>query len=267
MSTTTVPLRNADNCTFGSIGQQFGCPRRQSDEIDIWGANDRYSYIAPDYIDLTRSPYGLEDRTRQIEAGKWGLDLPLVWNKEWNMFTEPVICDDVAMVPLSRASTRSDFSSGSSSAQSNGATAVPCAVSSTRSPLSESAGTGGKYLCTTWCGKSFARASDLKKHAANLGHPAYGCRRCPKQYTRPDSLARHVAKIHDRFRPGECQHCTDPNITKVYTRKDHWHQHLRDAHGCGPLLSGAHTRQQTLRHQTLLTIRTRRLRCLREQRR
>jgi len=104
-----------------------------------------------------------------------------------------------------------------------------------------------RYTCGP-CQEGFERAAELQRHAASAGHATYRCRSCPKQYTRPDSLARHVAKKHDSFKSGPCDVCTGAGVTKIFSRKDHYHQHLREVHAREPLISESSLSSEILLH-------------------
>lgn len=86
------------------------------------------------------------------------------------------------------------------------------------------------YRCTV-CKETFRSSESLEQHAKAKLHRIYVCRRpgCEKCYYRRDLYTRHKA-THDKPDAHACQICAQTSHRKVFKRKDHLHQHIKNCH-------------------------------------
>jgi hypothetical protein len=71
------------------------------------------------------------------------------------------------------------------------------------------------------CGKSFAKASSLKRHKRliHTGKKSYQCKECPKAFVRADDFKKH-RRVHTGEKPYECEDC-DKSFTQASSLKIH----------------------------------------------
>lgn len=76
---------------------------------------------------------------------------------------------------------------------------------------------------------------DLAAHAATTGHAPFACsyKSCEREFSRSDSLKRHIAQHLESQPRYECPHCYKHNGEKAFKRRDHLTQHLRGYHNIG----------------------------------
>lgn len=85
------------------------------------------------------------------------------------------------------------------------------------------------------CGFAGTCLNDLRDHAAGTGHSPFTCfhQSCESQFSRPDSLERHIAQHLESQPRYECPHCYKHNGDRAFKRRDHLTQHLRGYHNIG----------------------------------
>lgn len=88
----------------------------------------------------------------------------------------------------------------------------------------------GRYVCME-CQQSFPTSYELEGHAKLNGHRTYVCTEagCGRSYPRRDTFVRHMA-THRSFEPHPCPICPQHPNRKVFKRKDHLTQHIRNRH-------------------------------------
>lgn len=80
------------------------------------------------------------------------------------------------------------------------------------------------------CGLDFENLQGLDRHAKSSLHKAWRCQEdgCGKTYARRDTFLRHRIKHTDSFHT--CNVCSRSNKNKVFKRKDHLKEHMRNCH-------------------------------------
>lgn len=80
------------------------------------------------------------------------------------------------------------------------------------------------------CGLDFENLQGLDKHAKSSLHKAWRCQEigCGKTYARRDTFLRHRTKHTDSAHI--CHVCYRNNKQKVFKRKDHLKEHMRNCH-------------------------------------
>ena len=88
----------------------------------------------------------------------------------------------------------------------------------------------GRYVCME-CQRSFPTSQSLETHSKSLGHRAYVCTEpgCGRKYPRRDTFVRHMA-THKSTELHACRFCFQTQRRKVFKRKDHLAQHMRNRH-------------------------------------
>lgn len=83
------------------------------------------------------------------------------------------------------------------------------------------------------CKQSFRNLQELDQHARRTPHKAWRCHEpfCDKIYARRDTLLRHRATHKDKGHA--CNICPHFNKQKVFKRKDHLKEHIRNCHSKG----------------------------------
>ncbi|XP_035229668.1 zinc finger protein 107-like [Stegodyphus dumicola] len=76
------------------------------------------------------------------------------------------------------------------------------------------------------CGKSFSKKSNLVRHSKTHEGKIFHCEECQAQFTRADSLRRHIQNIHVKKNTFSCEKCND-----VFSRKHDLMKHNRTQHG------------------------------------
>lgn len=81
------------------------------------------------------------------------------------------------------------------------------------------------------CEYPFPTSQALEDHARARTHQAYACNalNCGRSYSRRDTYARHRA-THKGFDAHVCEHCPIGTKRKVFKRRDHLIQHVRNCH-------------------------------------
>jgi hypothetical protein len=87
-----------------------------------------------------------------------------------------------------------------------------------------------QYLRCSECGLEFENLQGLDKHSKSSLHKAWRCHEigCGKTYARRDTYLRHRTKHTDSAHT--CYACLQENKHKVFKRKDHLKEHLRNCH-------------------------------------
>jgi hypothetical protein len=82
------------------------------------------------------------------------------------------------------------------------------------------------------CGEVFQSKRHANEHADKSGHAPYQCGApdCDSQFTREDSLRRHMTLHEDRVLRYPCPHCKKYKGINGFKRKDHLMQHMRGYH-------------------------------------
>lgn len=80
------------------------------------------------------------------------------------------------------------------------------------------------------CSRTFSKALLLDAHAKEQRHQAYRCGDCNKRYLRQSTLARHRATAHEPRSAHRCGRCSTSSNPKLFRRRDHLQQHLREVH-------------------------------------
>ncbi|KAK3071746.1 hypothetical protein LTR53_008074 [Teratosphaeriaceae sp. CCFEE 6253] len=90
-----------------------------------------------------------------------------------------------------------------------------------------------RYHTCTVCCLVFATAQILEQHARASFHRLYICEYpgCRKSYYRRDVYVRHKA-THKQATSHECMACRQAGEKRVFRRKDHLDQHIRNCHSC-----------------------------------
>ena len=83
------------------------------------------------------------------------------------------------------------------------------------------------FICKI-CKTDLKHASSLSKHV-NAHTRTYDCNKCDKQYTYPENLHKHKAKIHG-IGSVKTHHCVFCNYNS--TRKDRVKKHMESKHPC-----------------------------------
>ena len=86
-----------------------------------------------------------------------------------------------------------------------------------------------RHVCQE-CNKLFKNLQELDQHAKKTPHRAWRCAEpfCDKTYARRDTFLRHRATHKDKSHP--CPVCPRLNKQKVFKRKDHLREHIRNCH-------------------------------------
>lgn len=182
------------------VATSLECTGSQWEEPAFWALPEDQYVVNPQDIALPTEPDNGKQESRRLTSIS---ARPL---SDWVI--DPGYCDEIVWRGVQPSSIASE--------------------SGSESPLWSYNGQG-KHVCKV-CRISFGKAYDLKSHAVKYAHKTYECGRCPNVYTRPDSVARHIAKQHDRFKPQRCPFCYDPQIQRVFNRRDHLERHIRDEH-------------------------------------
>jgi hypothetical protein len=87
-----------------------------------------------------------------------------------------------------------------------------------------------QHLGCSECGLEFENLQGLDKHSRSSLHKAWRCNEpgCGKTYARRDTFLRHRTKHTDSAHP--CNVCFRSNKHKVFKRKDHLKEHMRNCH-------------------------------------
>ena len=94
------------------------------------------------------------------------------------------------------------------------------------------------YACSS-CGKSFPRASNLKRHnhTVHEGHKDYKCVDCDKSFTEGSKLKKHIERVHENLKIDEnhlishkCDTCEKsfPSLSKLKRHSDSVHEGRKD---------------------------------------
>jgi hypothetical protein len=83
------------------------------------------------------------------------------------------------------------------------------------------------------CNKLFRNLQELDQHTKRVPHKAWRCAEpsCGKTYARRDTFLRHRATHKDKGHA--CSICSHHNKQKVFKRKDHLKEHIRNCHSKG----------------------------------
>jgi hypothetical protein len=86
-----------------------------------------------------------------------------------------------------------------------------------------------RHVCQE-CNKLFRNLQELDQHAKRTPHRAWRCAEpfCEKTYARRDTFLRHRATHKDKSH--SCPVCPRLNKQKVFKRKDHLREHIRNCH-------------------------------------
>jgi hypothetical protein len=89
-----------------------------------------------------------------------------------------------------------------------------------------------RHVCQE-CNMLFRNLQELDQHAKRTPHKAWRCAEpfCDKTYARRDTFLRHRATHKDKSHP--CSICSLDNRQKVFKRKDHLKEHIRNCHSKG----------------------------------
>ena len=107
-----------------------------------------------------------------------------------------------------------------------------------------------RLICSE-CGLEFENLQGLDKHSKSTQHKAWRCQEvgCGKMYARRDTFLRHRIKHTDNVHP--CHTCSRINKHKVFKRKDHLKEHMRNCHSRS--VDGTRSVPQHKRLKTTLT--------------
>lgn len=85
------------------------------------------------------------------------------------------------------------------------------------------------------CTRTFDNLSALNKHTQSTSHKAWRCVEagCGKTYARRDTFLRHRVAHRDDALNHVCLVCLQINKRKVFRRKDHLRDHMRNCHSKG----------------------------------
>jgi hypothetical protein len=85
------------------------------------------------------------------------------------------------------------------------------------------------HICQE-CNKVFRNLQELDQHTKRVPHKAWRCAEpsCGKTYARRDTFLRHRATHKDKSHA--CSICSHHNKQKVFKRKDHLKEHIRNCH-------------------------------------
>lgn len=121
--------------------------------------------------------------------------------------------------PCFAGSPYSHLSKGPSSTRSN---------SSTETEYSNEDDQQG-HICQE-CNKVFRNFQELDQHTKRVPHKAWRCAEpfCGRTYARRDTFLRHRATHGDKSHA--CAICSHHNKQKVFKRKDHLKEHIRNCH-------------------------------------
>lgn len=83
------------------------------------------------------------------------------------------------------------------------------------------------------CNKLFRNLQELDRHTKGVEHKAWRCAEpfCGRTYARRDTFLRHRATHKDKGHA--CSVCSLRNKQKVFKRKDHLKEHMRNCHSKG----------------------------------
>jgi hypothetical protein len=83
------------------------------------------------------------------------------------------------------------------------------------------------------CNKVFRNLQELDQHTKRVPHKAWKCAEpfCGRTYARRDTFLRHRATHKDKSHA--CYICSHHNKQKVFARKDHLKEHIRNCHSKG----------------------------------
>jgi hypothetical protein len=86
-----------------------------------------------------------------------------------------------------------------------------------------------RLMCSE-CGLEFENLQGLDRHTKSSLHKAWRCQEdgCGKTYARRDTFLRHRIKHTDSAHT--CSVCSRSNKNKVFKRKDHLKEHMRNCH-------------------------------------
>lgn len=89
-----------------------------------------------------------------------------------------------------------------------------------------------RHVCQE-CNKLFRNLQELDQHTKRVPHKAWKCAEpmCGKTYARRDTFLRHRATHKDKSH--SCPVCSRLNKQKVFARKDHLKEHIRNCHSKG----------------------------------
>lgn len=112
------------------------------------------------------------------------------------------------------------------------------------------------YTCTQ-CDESFQASHQLEHHGKITSHRTYVCteQACSKSYSRRDVYVRHMA-THSERHIHECTLCAAAGNHKVFKRKDHLTQHIRNCHAKHAHRPHALPMEGTASHETLPLLAT-----------
>jgi hypothetical protein len=90
----------------------------------------------------------------------------------------------------------------------------------------------GQRLSCSECARAFDNLSALNKHTQSTSHKAWRCVEagCEKTYARRDTFLRHRVAHRDDALNHVCLVCLQINKRKVFRRKDHLRDHMRNCH-------------------------------------
>lgn len=91
-------------------------------------------------------------------------------------------------------------------------------------------GRSKSYWPCAECYHSFPTSQDLESHARSISHKAYRCEECGKGFSRRDTFGRHVATHNTAAGNHACKACEQDNKVRIFKRKDHLEQHIRNRH-------------------------------------